>query len=315
VPRNRLSLARWLVNEKNPLTARVVVNQIWQCYFGRGLVNTPEDFGTQGAAPSNPELLDWLACRFMEEGWNLKQLHRLIVTSATYRQSSAIDKQKQATDPENVLLSRAPRFRWPAETIRDISLAASGLLNPAMGGPAVFTPQPQGALAGAFADPKWPNATGPDRFRRAIYTHRKRSAPYAAFAAFDAPPHNTCVMRRVRSNTPLQALAQLNDEMVIAASQALARRIVEEERGDDLARLDHGFELCLTRHPREDERRLLLSYLHHQTERYRLDKTAAATIAGVNETDSEKPDSVEQLAAWTLVSRALFNLDEAISKE
>ena len=188
-PRNRLTLARWLVDEQNPLTARVTVNQIWQCYFGRGLVNTPEDFGTQGAAPSHPELLDWLACRFMEEGWNLKQLHRLIVTSATYRQGSSADNEKREADPQNILLSHSPRFRLQAETIRDISLTASGLLNTKLGGPSVFTPQPAGALAGAFGDPKWPNASGAERFRRALYTHRKRSAPYAAFAAFDAPPH------------------------------------------------------------------------------------------------------------------------------
>jgi hypothetical protein len=314
-PGNRLTLARWLVSEKNPLTARVIVNQIWQCYFGRGLVNTPEDFGTQGAAPSNPELLDWLSCRFTEEGWNLKQMHRLIVSSATYRQASATDRKKQAADPENILLSHAPRFRLPAETIRDISLAASGLLNPTLGGPSIFTPQPAAALAGAFADPKWPNAPPPDRFRRALYTHRKRAAPYAAFAAFDAPPHNTCVMRRVRSNTPLQALALLNDEMLIEASQALARRIASEEPGDDRARLDHAFELCLTRHPRDEERRLLLSYFHHQQGRYRLDRAAATTIAGVSEADSDKSADVADLAAWTLVGRALFNLDEAISKE
>jgi hypothetical protein len=170
-------------------------------------------------------------------------------------------------------------------------------------------------LAGAFADPKWPNAPAPDRFRRALYTHRKRGAPYAAFAAFDAPPHNTCVMRRVRSNTPLQALAQLNDEMLIEASQALARRIAREELADDAARLDHGFELCLTRHPRDEERRLLLSYFHHQRDRFRLNETAAATIAGVSKTNGDKSADVADLAAWTLVGRALFNLDEAISKE
>jgi hypothetical protein len=314
-PRNRLTLARWLVSEQNPLTARVVVNQIWQCYFGRGLVNTPEDFGTQGAEPSNPELLDWLACRLVEDGWNLKQIHRLIVTSATYRQASAIDRKKQASDPENILLSHSPRFRLPAETIRDISLTASGLLNPALGGPSIYTPQPAGALAGAFADPKWPTASGADRFRRALYTHRKRAAPYAAFAAFDAPPHSTCVMRRARSNTPLQALAQLNDEMLIEASQAIARRITSEVQGDNTARLDHGFELCLSRHARDEERRLLLAYLQRQQERFRLDKTAAATIAGLSEANADASADVADLAAWTLVGRALFNLDEAISRE
>ena len=183
-----------------------------------------------------------------------------------------------------------------------------------MGGPSIFTPQPAGALAGVFGDPKWPTAAGDERFRRALYTHRKR-APYAAFAAFDAPPHNTCVMRRVRSNTPLQALAQLNDEMLIEASQALAKRITSEVRRDNAARLGHGFELCLSRHARDEERRLLLAYFQRQQERYRLDKTAAATIAGVNEPNGDEAIDVADLAAWTLVSRALLNLDEAISKE
>jgi hypothetical protein len=251
----------------------------------------------------------------VDDGWNLKQLHRLIVTSATYRQASATNKKKQAVDPENILLSHSPRFRLPAETIRDISLSASGLLNPTLGGPSIFTPQPAGALTGVFGDPKWPTAAGDERFRRALYTHRKRGAPYAAFAAFDAPPHNTCVMRRVRSNTPLQALAQLNDEMLIEASQAIARRITSEVQGDDTARLDHGFELCLSRHARDEERRLLLAYLQRQQERFRLDKTAAATIAGVSEAKGDESADVADLAAWTLVGRALFNLDEAISKE
>ena len=228
--RDRLTLARWLVSKQNPLAARVIMNQIWQCYFGRGLVDTPEDFGFQGASPSHPELLDWLACRFMEEGWDLRQMHRAIVNSSTYRQASATNSAKQQVDPENVLLSRGPRFRLSAESVRDIALATSGLLNAKLGGPSIFTPQPASALAGAFGDPKWPTVSGSDRFRRALYTHRKRAAPYAAFAAFDAPPHSTCVMRRVRSNTPLQALAQLNDEMLIEASQALAKRIVDEER-------------------------------------------------------------------------------------
>ncbi|MEX0642863.1 MAG: PSD1 and planctomycete cytochrome C domain-containing protein [Pirellulales bacterium] len=314
-PRNRLTLAHWLVNEQNPLTARVVMNQIWQCYFGRGLVNTPEDFGTQGAQPSNPELLDWLACRFMEEGWDLKQMHRLIVTSSTYRQASVADPTKQQVDPENILLSHGPRFRLPAETIRDITLTASGLLDPALGGPSIFTPQPAGALAGAFGNPKWPTASGRDRFRRALYTHRKRAAPYAAFAAFDAPPHSTCIMRRVRSNTPLQALAQLNDEMLVEASQALARRIVDEAPTDETTRLDHGFQLCLTRHPSHEEQRTLLSYFRQQRDRFRLDRAAGATIAGMNETDADKWSGVADLAAWTLVGRVLLNLDEAISKE
>jgi hypothetical protein len=314
-PRNRLTLARWLVDEQNPLVARVIMNQIWQCYFGRGLVNTPEDFGNQGAQPSHPELLDWLACQFMEEAWDLKQMHRLIVTSRTYRQSFATNPTKQQADSENVLLSRGPRFRLPAETIRDIALSASGLLNPQLGGPGIFTPQPAGALAGAFGDAKWPTATGPDRYRRALYTHRKRGAPYAAFTAFDAPPHTTCTMRRIRSNTPLQALAQLNNETLIEASHALARRIVDEVSAGEAARLDHAFQLCLTRLPRDEERRALLDYFRAQRRRFNSDKLTGATVAGLPESNPANSDNVADLAAWTLVGRALLNLDEAISKE
>jgi len=314
-PRDRLTLARWLVSDRNPLGARVVMNQIWQCYFGRGLVNTPEDFGVQGATPSHPELLDWLACQLMDEGWDLKQIHRLIVTSATYRQSSVAPNTKREADPENILLSRGPRFRLPAETVRDISLAASGLLDPKLGGPSIFAPQPAGALAGAFGDPKWPTATGTDRFRRALYTHRKRAAPYAAFAAFDAPPHNTCAMRRIRSNTPLQALAQLNDEVVIEASQALARRIVDEEQGGEAARAERAFQLCMTRLPSAEERRTLLDYFRQERERFAADKNEAASVAGMSDAAVESADQAADLAAWTLVSRALLNLDEAISKE
>jgi hypothetical protein len=314
-PRHRLTLARWLVSEQNPLAARVIMNQIWQCYFGRGLVNTPEDFGTQGAAPSHPELLDWLATHFMEESWDLKQMHRLIVTSSTYRQSCTSNPGKQELDPQNILLSRGPRFRLPAEFIRDVSLAASGLLNPKAGGPSVFAPQPEGALAGAFGDPKWPTATGGERFRRALYTHRKRGAPYAAFAAFDAPPHSTCVMQRVRSNTPLQALAQLNDEMMVAASQALAKRILEEAPDNDEARLDHGFQLCLTRSPTAQERRVLLAYWRGQREQIELGNIPGATVAVVADENAQSSDDVADQAAWVFVSRVILNLDEAISKE
>ncbi|HEY3392350.1 MAG TPA: DUF1553 domain-containing protein, partial [Lacipirellulaceae bacterium] len=222
---------------------------------------------------------------------------------------------KQQADPENVLLGRGPRFRLPAETVRDIALVASGLLNPKLSGPGIFTPQPAAALAGAFGDTKWPTATGADRFRRALYTQRKRGAPYAAFSAFDAPPHHTCTMRRNRSNTPLQALAQLNDEILIEASQALARRIMVEEPGSESARLDHGFQLCLTRLPRADERRLLITYFHNQRQRFQLDKTAGATVAGLTDPAAVNQEDVADLAAWTLVGRALLNLDEAISKE
>jgi hypothetical protein len=316
-PRNRLTLARWLVSNENPLTARVVMNQIWQCYFGRGLVSTPEDFGTQGAAPSHPELLDWLATQFMHEGWDLRQMHRLIVTSATYRQSSVTNETKRQADPENILLSRGPRFRLPAETIRDLTLAASGLLNPKLGGPSIYAPQPAGALAAAFGKVKWPNATGPDRYRRALYTHRKRGAPYGAFATFDAPPHNTCTMQRIRSNTPLQAMALLNDEVQIEACRALAQRILEAAATDNAARLEILFQRCLSRSPLEEEQQELLNYGQSQLDRFATDADVAATVSGITKDDprAQFPDKIAQHAAWTLVSRAVLNLDEAMTKE
>jgi hypothetical protein len=313
-PRNRLTMARWLMDEDNPLVARVIMNQIWQCYFGRGLVNTPEDFGTQGAKPSHPELLDWLACKFMEEDWDFKQMHRLIVNSSTYRQAAISDSNKLQADPENILLSRGPRFRLSAETVRDIALRASGLLNPTIGGPSVFPSQPEGALAGVFGDAKWTTSSGNDLYRRGLYTHRKRSAPFAAFAAFDAPPYRTCAMNRVRSNTPLQALAQLNDVVVIEASQSLARKITNGLPTDD-ARLTEAFQICLSRQPTAEERRALLDYLQLQRERLSAGEIDAATVAGLTEREAKKRDGIDDLAAWTLIARVLLNLDETITKE
>jgi hypothetical protein len=225
---------------------------------------------------------------------------------------------KQQLDPENIRLSRGPRFRLPGETIRDLSLAASGLLNPKLGGPSIYSPQPAGALAAAFGKVDWPTANGPDRYRRGLYTHRKRGAPYGAFAAFDAPPHHTCTMKRIRSNTPLQAMAQLNDEIQIEACQSLARRILETEMSDDSARLDALFQRCLSRLPRDQERRALLDYLRTQQDRFAADAATAATVAGVAKDDPPSPASaanVSQQAAWTLVTRALLNLDEALTKE
>jgi Protein of unknown function (DUF1549)/Protein of unknown function (DUF1553)/Planctomycete cytochrome C len=315
VPRNRLTLARWLMDKNNPLVARAIMNQIWQCYFGQGLVDTPEDFGTQGSAPSHPELLDWLACQFMDEGWDLMQMHRAIVTSATYRQAAISNPHILQLDSDNILLSRGPRFRLQAEIVRDIALGASGLLNPAIGGPSVFPPQPDGANAAAFSDAKWPTSAPPDRYRRSLYTHRKRATPYAAYAAFDAPPHHTCTMRRIRSNTPLQALALLNDEMLIEASQALAARVISDASSDEAARLDVVFQLCLARYPREAERTALLSYLRQQRDRFELDKDLASIVAGLSDENSGDSREVSELAAWSLVTRILLNLDETITKE
>jgi len=327
-PRNRLSLARWLVDDQNPLIGRVIANQLWQCYFGRGLVATPEDFGTQGAAPTHPELLDWLAREFIDGGWDLKHMHRSIVTSAAYRQSSSATPNKVEVDPENLLISRGPRYRVHAELIRDVALQASGLLNPAIGGPSVFPPQPKGVSEASYSKFEWPTSNGPDRYRRGVYTFRKRTAMYAAYSVFDAPPQNICAMKRIRSNTPLQGLALLNDSAMIEAAQALAAKVIGEGPSDDQGKLRLAFERCLTRPPSEAEATKLTDYLAVQRKRFESDAGDAAKVAGVD----VKPDkgeaskvNAEQLAAvdpaiveraaWSAVARVLLNLDETISKE
>ena len=209
---NRLDLARWLVDRRNPLTARVTVNRVWQHYFGKGLVATDNDFGTQGSPPTHPELLDWLATEFMERGWSQKKLHRLIVTSATYRQDSRHRPDLAAVDPENHWLGRQQRLRLEAEVIRDEALTASGLLNPKIGGPSVFPPQPEGASKLGQIQREWVASEGPDRYRRGMYTYFWRSSPHPGLMVFDAPDSTTSCTRRNRSNTPLQALTLLNDK-------------------------------------------------------------------------------------------------------
>ncbi len=315
-PRNRLTLARWLVDRKNPLVGRVIMNQIWQNYFGRGIVSTPEDFGTQGDPPSHPELLDWLACEFMDSGWDLKHIHRLIVTSATYQQSSAASPEKLERDPENVFLSHGSRFRLHSETIRDVVLSASGLLTGKLGGPSVFPPQPEGVVeALAFLSKSWEVSTGSDRYRRGLYTHRKRGAPYAAYAAFDAPPQNVCSMKRIRSNTPLASLALLNDEVIVEAAQAVATRIAREGLDGDEAKVRFAFQLCLTRPPNDAEFATLFSYLGQQRKRFENGLDHAATVAGLTESKATEDKEKVDLATFTMLARVLLNLDETICKE
>lgn len=314
-PRNRLTLARWLVDRENPLVARVEMNRVWQAYFGRGLVGTTEDFGTQGARPTHPELLDWLATEFPRRGWSLKAMHRLVVHSATYRQRSTATPEQLARDPRNDLLGRGPRFRVEAEVVRDIALTASGLLNRTIGGPSVYPPQPDGATALAYGQTSWPTSTGPDRYRRGLYTFLKRTSPYAAFAVMDAPTSETACVRRERSDTPLQALTLLNDAVFVEAAQALARRVLKECTGsaEDRARL--AFRLCLTRTPRPEELKSLVAFHHHQLARFQAGKLDAAPIAGIDAKNPPTGVDVNDLAAWTTVARALLNLDETVTKE
>ena len=253
-PVNRLALAKWLVDPQNPLTARVAVNRYWAQLFGVGIVETEEDFGTQGELPSHPELLDWLAVRYMELGWNTKAMLKLIVTSAVYRQSSRVTPELLARDPRNRLLARAPRVRLEAEIVRDQALALSGLLSRKIGGPSVFPPQPEGLWQAAFNGQRtWATSQGTDKYRRALYTFWRRTIPYPSMATFDAPSREICAIKRVRTNTPLQALVTLNDPVYVEAAQALARRIVREGGSNPEDRARYALRLCLCRPPKPEQ--------------------------------------------------------------
>ena len=319
-PPTRLTFARWLVDRNSPTTARAAVNRIWQTYFGTGLVATSEDFGLQSEAPSHPDLLDWLAVEFMERGWSQKAMHRLIVTSATYRQSSLVTPELLARDPYNRLLARGPRFRVEAEVVRDIALAASGLLNPKLGGPSVYPPAPDFLFQPpvSYGPKVWNEAKGEDRYRRAIYTFRYRSVPYPVLQTFDAPNGDFSCVRRARSNTPQQALATLNETLFIESAQALASRILAEGGDSDAERLTYAFKRCVSRAPNEREAEILLTLLKKHTGRYAEGKLNPMDLASAN---PEQPPKLSagatpvQLAAWTAVSRVLLNLDETITKE
>jgi hypothetical protein len=309
---NRLGLAEWLVSEDNPLTARVAVNRLWEQLFGRGIVETSEDFGTQGTPPTHPELLDWLATEFPRQGWSVKKILRLMVTSATYRQSSDVAPDLEERDPYNKLLARGPRFRVPAETIRDCALAASGLLSTKIGGPSVFPYQPDGIWDRPYNDDKWVENTGEDRYRRSLYTFIRRTSPYPSWSTFDAPTREFCTVRRVRTNTPLQALTTLNDPVFFEAAQALAGRMTRDVGPDPASRATYGFRLCLTRRPSAPELERILSYYRLELKHFQADPKAAGKVAGV---DGGPHSNLPELAAWTMVSNVLLNLDEAITKE
>ena len=307
---NRLGLAYWLVDERNPLTTRVTVNRAWEQMFGRGLVETSEDFGTQGSPPSHPELLDWLATEFVRQGWRMKALHKMIVTSATYRQSSAAPADLVERDPYNRLLARGPRFRMEAEMIRDVTLATSGLLSRKIGGPSVFPPQPEGIWDIPYSSEKWIQSTGEDRYRRGLYTFIRRSAAYPSFMTFDATSREFCTVRRVRTNTPLQALTTLNDDAFFEAAKALAARVLREAPAAD--RVAYMVRLVVARKPGTAEATRIAASFGELHERFRKDPgTAAVAIKGY---EIDGVDPAEQ-AAWTVVANALLNLDEALTKE
>ncbi|MCF6311419.1 MAG: PSD1 and planctomycete cytochrome C domain-containing protein [Verrucomicrobiales bacterium] len=322
----RLAFARWLVDRKSPTTARTIVNRIWQSYFGSGLFETTDDLGSSGASPSHPELLDWLAVELMDHNWSVKHIHRLITSSATYRQSSITNSTLTARDPNNRLLARGPRFRVDAEIVRDIFLSASGLLNPKVGGPSVFPPAPAFLFERpvSYGPKDWQYDDGPDKYRRGLYTFRFRSVPYPALQTFDAPTGEFSVVKRVRSNTPLQALTTLNEDLFVESAQALARLAFTSKNKSDDQRLDFIFRRCVARHPSAEEAALLKKMLSTQTDRLNKGELDAKKILSppqdhlgkIPPTPAlPKGTTPSQLAAWTIVSRVILNMDETITKE
>jgi len=313
---DRLALARWLVDAQNPLTARVVANRLWESVFGIGLVRTSEEFGSQGEAPSHPELLDWMAVELVESGWNLKHLLKLMVSSAAYRQSSRVTPELAAQDPDNRLLARGPRFRLSAEMIRDQALAVSGLLSSKMYGPPVKPEQPKLGLSAAFGSgTDWETSGGEDRYRRGLYTTWRRSNPYPSMATFDAPSREVCLVRRERSNTPLQALVTLNDPVYVEAAQALARRMAVAAAGKTPEeKIRFGFQLCLSRRPTDAELAGVLSLYTKTHERFRADPARAKEMATQPLGNVPEGIDVTEAAAWTVVGNVLLNLDEMLMK-
>ena len=299
---------------------------MWQNYFGTGIVATPEDFGMQGQAPSHPELLDWLACEFMEPSgdavpsWSLKHIHRLIVTSATYRQSSQMTTQLLARDPYNRLLARGSRFRVEGEIVRDIALSASGLLNEEMGGRSVMPPAPAFLFMppASYAPFPWIDETGAEKYRRAVYTFRRRSSPYPVLQTFDVPNADASCVRRLRSNSPLQALVALNEPIFMECAQALARKAMESGGATDQQRIIYLFRRVLAREPKEPEQQELLNLLNKQRQRFAdgwLNPNLVATEIDQPPAGLPFGATPTQLAAYTVVARVVLNLDEAITRE
>ncbi|MFN3324944.1 MAG: PSD1 and planctomycete cytochrome C domain-containing protein [Bryobacteraceae bacterium] len=309
----RLDLARWIVAPGNPLTARVTVNWVWQELFGRGLVRTPDDFGTRAEKPTHPELLDWLAAEFVEDGWSLKRLIRTIVTSATYRQSSAVRPDLREVDPDNSLLARQSRLRLPAELIRDSALFAAGLLSTEVGGKSVFPPQPAGVAELGYGNRSeaWPESQGADRYRRGLYIHFQRSTPYPMLMNFDAPKASVAACSRERSNSALQALNLLNDPAFMEAAESLAYRALMESEASPAARLNALCLRTLGREPNDREQRRFYAFLEKQRGIFDADPEAAAQLA-----PSGLPEmSRSEIAAWVSLASVLLNLDEFITRE
>lgn len=310
---NRLGLAEWLTDRSSPTTARAMVNRTWQHYFGTGIVATAADLGSQGEPPSHPELLDWLAVELMDSGWDVKAIHRMIATSAAYRQSSRVTPELLERDPANRLLARGARFRVDGEIVRDIALAASGLLDPAVGGPSVFPPAPAFLFEppASYGPKPWVVNDGDGAFRRALYTFRFRSVPYPALQAFDVPPGDAPCTRRVRSNTPLQALTTLNEPVFLDCARALAGEVLADIRANDAERLANAFRRCTGRAPEAAEVDVLQQFLDKQRKRLADGALNPQTILGGGEARAGD----RERAAWTLTARVILNLDETITRE
>ena len=310
---DRMVLAKWLVDSRNPLTSRVVVNRFWERLFGIGIVSTSEEFGSQGDLPSHPELLDWLACELVDRDWDLKAIIRLMVTSAAYRQTSRATPELIASDPENRLVACGPRVRLSAEVIRDQALFAAGLLSRKKGGPSVHPPQPNVGLSAAFGGGiDWKTSEGEDRYRRALYTTWRRSNPYPSMATFDAPSREVCTVRRPRTNTPLQALVTLNDPVYVEAAQALARRMVREGGSTDPERAVRGFRLVLARQPSPAESERLVRLHDQALAGFKNDPEDAKKMATdpLGPVPADLTIGIDDLAAWTVVANVILNLDE-----
>ncbi len=317
IPADRLSLAKWLVDPGHPLTARVAVNRWWQHYFGTGIVETVEDFGSQGSWPSHPELLDWLATEFIQSSWNVKEMQRLMVTSATYRQASRVSPALLERDPKNRLLARGPRFRLPAETVRDNALAIGGLLRDKIGGPSVKPYQPDGLWQDVSVERRavYKQDEGDSLYRRSMYTFWKRTCPPPGMMTFDAPDRETCTIRRARTNTPLQALVLMNDPTYLEASRKLAERVLKNRGDNDETRLTQLYRIVLCRDPQAAETATLLPLLNKTRERFKAAPEKAKQLLKIGDSTRDEKLGAGELAAWTTLCSLVLNLDEAITKE
>jgi hypothetical protein len=311
---DRLTAARWILDPSNPLTARVAVNRVWAQLFGRGIVETEEDFGSTGALPSHPQLLDWLSIEYRDSlRWSLKKLIRTIVLSSTYQQSYVMDEVRVQKDPRNVWLSRAPHFRLSAEVVRDQALGASGLLSEKQGGPPVMPPQPEGLWRSTYSGAKWVTSQGEDRFRRGIYTFWKRTTPYPSMEIFDATTREVCQIRRISTNTPLQALVTLNDPVYVEASIAMALRWMDNSQSET-ERIGKGFLSTLVRPIEPSELDRLQKLLGTSRQYFRENPDAAKLLLSEYPLKIDESINPQELASWAMLTSALLNLDEFLTR-